>query len=145
MLLKIFTYILVMLNTISTGFNFATMLDYFVYDPTPDNVLLLSKLFIINFYISPIISFSVQIYFIYRLWVVSKSITWLTMTGTLALLCFITGIYVPALVSFTTDPLLLPQATINVLISITRVSSRESYIRKFSFEFPTRFFFSHFR
>lgn len=67
------------------------MLDHFVYDEGPTNIFYTSRLFHVNFYLAPFISCSVQVYFIYRLWVVSRSYALLVGTGTLSLVSKITN------------------------------------------------------
>lgn len=83
--LKSFASFLIFLNIVNTTTNFATMLDHFVYDEGPTNIFYTSRLFHVNFYLAPFISCSVQVYFIYRLWVISRSYILLVCTGTLSL------------------------------------------------------------
>lgn len=120
-LLKYFTAFLIFLSLLVTSTNFGATLNYFVYDVNVQNIVYLSKLFIVNFYLTPVVSFFVQIYFIYRLWVISKSILLLTCTGTVAVVSLATGLIGPIIVSVITDVRLLPVNTIVLSLVITRV------------------------
>lgn len=120
--LKYFTATLLFLNLLVTSTNFGATLNHFVYDVNIHNIVYLSKLFTVNFYLTPIVSFSVQMYFIYRLWVVSKSSILLVCTILLALLSLATGLVGPIIVSVIIDVMKIPRNTILLSLIITRVS-----------------------